>query len=84
MKTTVSQYTAVPSIPYDHPGYPDALAAAGYINKALGDAGDGTFTDDGAGEYDALRAVQVEINSCHPAIRECLTIDEAEIEIEVD
>jgi hypothetical protein len=80
MKTML--YTATPSVSHTHPGYSDALAAADYINKSIGDAGDGLFTADGVGEHTALQAVQAEIDSCHPSIRDGLTIEAIEIETE--
>lgn len=50
----------------------DVRAAASAINRRLGDAGD---TRD-------LRAVEAEIASCHPSIRDALRIESESVEVE--
>ncbi len=81
--TTFTTYIARPAMPYGQPGYTDALAAASAINKSLGDSGESSFlTGDEPAAYSAYRAMQRELDSCHPAIRADLMVDEITAELD--
>ena len=61
---------------YMQPGYQDALSAAAEINTKLGNSGESSFIiGDELADRTAERAMQREIDSCHPEIRASLMID---------
>lgn len=79
--TTFTTYTAVPVMAYGQPGHEDTLAAARAINKTLGDSGEASFiTGDERAANTAWRALQRELESCHPEIRANLVVNETTAE----
>ncbi len=79
---TFTTYTAVPVMAYGQPGYDDAIAAASAINKTLGDSGEASFiTGDERAANTAWRALQRELDSCQPAIRANLVVNETTADI---
>lgn len=81
--TTFTTYIARPVMSYGQPGYEDALAAASAINKSLGDSGESSFiAGDESADYSAYRAMQRELDSCHPAIRAGLMVDKTTAELD--
>ena len=81
--STFTTYRAVPAMSYGQPGYENAIAAASAINRILGDAGESSFpTGDEFAARSAWLAVEREMSSCHPDIRENLVVEETTVEIE--
>ena len=74
--TMYTTYIARPLMSYMQPGYQDALSAAAEINTKLGNSGESSFIiGDELADRTAERAMQREIDSCHPEIRASLMID---------
>lgn len=73
---TYTTYIASPAMSYGMPGYDDALAGSIEINKILRDAQESSFiTGDALAESTTRRAMQREIDSCHPEIRGNLVVE---------
>lgn len=72
MKTTYRQITIVAATRRDL----DAIAAAAAINRSLAGAGDSSWLiGDVASEHRCMHAAREEIASCHPSIRDALSIE---------
>jgi hypothetical protein len=81
--STFTTYRAVPAMSYGQPGYENAIAAASAINRNLGDSGEASFqTGDEFAARSAWRAVEREMDSCHPDIRANLVVEETTVDIE--
>ena len=68
-------YYLLPIIRYSQHGFSDAQAAADSINKIVMDSGEASFpAGDALADATAQRAIQRELDSCAPAIRDDLVV----------
>ena len=68
-------YYASPVMGYREIGFPDAQAAADSINNILMDSGEASFPEgDALADSTAQRAIQRELDSCAPTIRDDLVV----------
>ena len=69
-------YYMMPSRKYVQIGFFDAQAAADAINKILMDSGEATFPEgDALADATAHRAIQRELDSCAPEMRDDLVVE---------